>query len=154
MIGEAPTSIQRCVVGFFTLLAYVSARTADLLRSRGLRLTRDSLTGESIMKNPKNVWVRWFAPRRGLVSEDWAGGWLAELRNCELPGPDYILTGFNNALEEWRPRAANYHEIERAYRAMLVTQCGLSVSCGRTNSEWVAARARECWLSAQAATPC
>ena len=39
-------AVQRCIDGFIILLAYGSARTADLLRSRGLRLTRDSLTGD------------------------------------------------------------------------------------------------------------
>ena len=79
LVRGAPTAVQRCIAGFVTLLAYGSARTMDLLRSRGLRLTRDSLSGESIMKNPKHVWVRWIAPRQGLVTPDWAGDWLSAL---------------------------------------------------------------------------
>ena len=101
---SAPTAVQRCIAGFLTLLSYVSARTSDLLRSRNLELTRDSLTGESIMKNPKGVRVRWFVPRLGLGSEDWAGDWMAELQRCGLPGPDYVLAGVNSSLDAWSPR--------------------------------------------------
>ena len=78
------------------------------------------------MKTPIGVWVRWFAPRRGLVTPDWAGDWFNELEQCGLPRSDFVLSGFNNALDAWRPRAANYHDIERAMRALLVTQCGLT----------------------------
>ena len=42
LVRGAPISVQRCIAGFLIILAYGSARTADLLRSRGLRLTRDS----------------------------------------------------------------------------------------------------------------
>ena len=47
LIIMAPTAVQRFVAGFLTLLAFSSARTADLLRPRNLTLARDSLTGES-----------------------------------------------------------------------------------------------------------
>ena len=79
------------------------------------------------MKTPKCVWVRWFAPRQGLVTPDWAGDWLNELEQCGLPRSDFVLTGFNHALDGWRPRAAKNHGIEKAVRALFVTQCGLSV---------------------------
>ena len=101
LIIMAPTSVQRCLAGALTLLAFSSSRIADLLRSRGLTLTRHALTGESIMKQPKGVWVRWSAPRKGLVSDDWAGNWLAELQRCGSPGSDFVLAGFNQALDAW-----------------------------------------------------
>ena len=128
LITLAPTAVQRCVAGFLTLLAFSSSRTADLLRSRNLTLTRDSLTGESIMKQPKGVWVRWFAPRKGLVSDDWAGNWLDELNRCGLPGSDFVLTGVNRALDAWSPRMATYNDVKDVFRAMLCTQCGFSVA--------------------------
>ena len=125
---SAPTAVQRCIAGLLTLLSYVSARTSDILRSRNLELTRDSLTGENIMKNPKALWVRWFVPRTGLASEDWAGDSMAELRRCGLHGPDYVLAGFHISLDAWSPQKAVYNDIGRAMRALLVTQCGLSVA--------------------------
>ena len=128
LITTAPTAVQRCCAGFLTLLAFSSSRTADLLRSRDLTLTRDSLTGESIMKQPKGVWVRWFAPRRSPVSDDWAGSWLDELQRCGLPGSDYVLAGVNQALDAWSPRMATYNDVKHVFRAMLRTQCGFSVA--------------------------
>ena len=128
LITLAPTAVQRCVAGFLTLLAFSSSRTADLLRSSNITLTRDSLTGESIMKQPKGVWVRWFAPRKGLVSDDWAGNWLDELYRCGLPGSDFVLTGVNQALDAWYPRMATYNDAKGVFRAMLCTQCGFSVA--------------------------
>ena len=80
------------------------------------------------MKQPKGTWVRWYSHRQGLVSEDWAGDWMFQLRQCGLPGPEYILTGFNIALNSWLPRLATYHDLERALRVLLVTQCNLSVA--------------------------
>ena len=128
LITSAPTAVQRCIASFLTLLAFNSSRTADLLRSRNLTLTRDSPTGESIMKQPKAVWVRWFAPRKGLVSDDWAGNWLDELNRCGLPGSRFVLAGVNQALDAWSPRMATYNDVKHVFRAMLCTQCGLSVA--------------------------
>ena len=128
LITTAPTAVQRCLTGFLTLLAFSSSRTADLLRSRDLTLTRDSLTGESIMKQPKGVWVRWFAPRRGLVADDWAGDWLGELHRSGLPWSDFVLAGVNQALDAWSPRIATYNDVKDVFRAMLWTQCGFSVA--------------------------
>ena len=51
---------------------------------------------------------------------------MAEVQCCGLPGPDYVLAGFNISLNAWSPRKAVYHDIGRAMRALLVTQCGLS----------------------------
>ncbi len=114
--------------GACVLLAFASSRFADLLRTRPLVFTRPSLTGESIMKQPKGVWVRWFAPRQGLVSDDWAGNWLDELCRNGLPGSDHVLTGVNQALDAWAPRLATYNDVERVFRAMLCTQCGFTVA--------------------------
>ena len=76
----------------------------------------------------KGVWVRWCAPRRGLVSDDWAGNWLDELNRCGLPGSDFVLTGVNQALDAWSPRMATYNDVKDVFRAMLCTQCGFSVA--------------------------
>ena len=128
LVTAAPTAVQRCLAGFFVLLAFSSSRTADLLRTRPLTFTRQSLTGESIMKQPKGTWVRWYSHRQGLVSEDWAGDWMFQFRQCGLPGADHILTGFNIAVNSWLPRLATYHDLERGLRVLLVTQCNLSVA--------------------------
>ena len=45
LVRGAPTAVQRCIAGFVRLLAYGSARTIDVSRPRGLRLTRDSSGG-------------------------------------------------------------------------------------------------------------
>ena len=58
------------------------------------------------MKQPEGVLVRWIALRKGLVSDDWAGDWLDEIRRDGLPGSDYVLTGVNQALDAWAPRLA------------------------------------------------
>ena len=52
VVTSAPTAAQRCFAGFLTLMAFSSPRTADLLRTRNRTLTRDAVTGESIMKQP------------------------------------------------------------------------------------------------------
>ena len=61
------------------------------------------------MKHPKGVWVRWFGPRRGLVSDDRAGTWLDELQRCGLPGSDNVAAGFNQALDAW----STYGDLQR-----------------------------------------
>lgn len=76
----APAAVQRCIAGLSVLHVVASYRTADLLRTRALDATIQSLTGESIMKQPYGTWVRWYAQRRGFVSEDGAGDWMAELQ--------------------------------------------------------------------------
>ena len=45
LITAAPTAVQRCIAGIVVLLAFASARTADLLRTRSLAFTRSSLIG-------------------------------------------------------------------------------------------------------------
>jgi hypothetical protein len=80
------------------------------------------------MKQPKAVWVRWYAPRKGLVTDDWAGDWRDELDRNGLPGDDYVLAGVNQALDAWAPRIATFNDVERVFRAMLCTQCGFSVA--------------------------
>jgi len=134
LITTAPTAVQRCIAGFITLLALVSARASDLLRSRCVSVTQDAVIGQSLMKAPKGVWVKWYAPRKGLSMDDWAGPWLEQLRVCGLPGPDYILAGFDASLGSWLPRRANFADVNRALRAMLVTQCGLSAQAAAAHT--------------------
>ena len=55
LVTAAPTAVQRCLAGFFVLLAFASSRTADLLRTRPLAFTRPSLSGESIMLTEGNL---------------------------------------------------------------------------------------------------
>ena len=52
------------------------------------------------MKLPKGVWVRWFAPRKGLVSDGWAGDWIDELQRNGLPGSNHVLAGVKPPLDE------------------------------------------------------
>ena len=50
LFTTAPTAVQRCIVGFVALLAFVSTRASDLLRSRCVSSTKDAVMGQSLMK--------------------------------------------------------------------------------------------------------
>ena len=89
LITSGPTPQTRCIAGFFVLLAFSAARSADAQGSRNLRITRDAISGESIMKTSK-TWRKWFCNRFGLEC-DWASDWIVELKSQGLPGDDFIL---------------------------------------------------------------
>ena len=120
LIGNAPTRVERILCGFFCCLAYSCLRCSDLLTTRNLHITKDSIAGQSLMKTSK-VWTQWYAPRIGVSGSDWASEWMQQLCLAKLPGKDYIITGFNGKLDRWLPRRASYKDIAQAFQAILVT---------------------------------
>ena len=72
------------------------------------------------MKTTK-VWTQWYAPRVGVSGTDWGNEWMTQLCMAGLPGKDYIITGVNTQLDCWLHRRANYGDIARSLRAILVT---------------------------------
>jgi hypothetical protein len=68
----------RMMSGVLVLMAASSLRASDVMRTRGLKLTADSVTGVSRLKGVKH-WVRWFCDRRGFSGKDWAAAWYDEM---------------------------------------------------------------------------
>ena len=120
LIGCAPTRVERVLCGFMCCLAFSCLRCSDLLTTRNLHLTKDSIAGQSLMKTTK-VWTQWYAPRVGVSGTDWGNEWMTQLCLAGLPGKDYIITGVNTQLDCWLHRRANYGDIARSLRAILVT---------------------------------
>lgn len=125
---SAPSAVQRCMSGFIVLLTFLPARASELLRCRGISLTRDAIVGQILTNTPKGVLASWSAPRCGLGVDDWAGLSTAELPLCDPLGPDCYQAGFNASIDAWCQRRARIPYLGRALRAMLVTKCGLSTS--------------------------
>ena len=126
LISTAPTRVERVLCGFFCCLAYSCLRCSDLLTTRNLHMTKDSIAGQSLMKTSK-VWTQWYAPRMGISGMDWASEWMQQLCLAKLPGKDYIITGFNGQLDRWLPRRANHKDIAQALQAILVTVASVPV---------------------------
>ena len=125
LVTTATTPQQRCLAGFFTLLAYCSGRASDVQASRKLSLAPDAIHGESIMKN-KAVWTKWFCIRRGLTG-DWADKWMRELNLQSLPQGDFILWAPNSSYDEWLDRPATYQDLRRALHFLLHGFLGMSL---------------------------
>ena len=118
MIDAAPTIQLRCLCGFFVLLGLGSGRASDTIASKDIKLTKDSITGKSVLKNKELIWTQWFCARRGLVS-DWAEAWLEQLHEAGLPGDDFILKAFNGACDQWIERPAVYSDLRRGLHFVL-----------------------------------
>ena len=116
---EADTLHLRCYAGFFALIGNSSLRASDALRTRGLRLSEDSLSGVSRMKG-KTCWTRWTIPRGGLSGRDWPAKWIQELNSCSLPGRDFLLFATTNAAEDWLHRPALYADARRMLHLILM----------------------------------
>ena len=71
LISTAPTIQLRCLCGCFVLLELGSGRASDTIASKEIKLTKDSITSKSVLKNKELVWTQWVFPRRGIVP-DWA----------------------------------------------------------------------------------
>ena len=125
LVYDAPTVQIQCMAGFFALLASSSLRASDALRTRGLRLTPDAITGASRMKTKKS-WTRWYADRRGFSGKEWVTEWLGALERCGLPGPDYLISAPVSSLDGWLKRPAAYGDVRRALHLMLITFVGMS----------------------------
>jgi hypothetical protein len=123
VLGATPQ--QRAYAGFFTFLIQSSARCGDGQRSRKLRLEKDSLMGESLMKG-KASWTQWAALRKDFNNRDWAGAWMEELQLCNLPGDDFVLLAANVTMDEWIPRPARYGDFSRALHLLLMIYGGES----------------------------
>ena len=126
LISSAPTVQLRCLAGFFVLLALGSGRAGDIAATRRLLLTKDALSGQSVMKNKKFVWTQWFCARRGLVS-DWAALWMLELKKEGLPGADFVLWACNGSCDQWLDRPASYPDLRRGLHFLLHNCCGFSI---------------------------
>ena len=125
LVTTAPTPQLRCFCGFMALLASSSLRASDAVRTRSLSLTPDALTGVSRMKT-KKCWTRWHIARRGFSNTDWVEKWMAELREHNLPGKDFLLYAASATMDSWLPRPAEYDDIRRTLHLILVTLCGMS----------------------------
>ena len=64
-------------------------------------------------------------PRIGGLGGRLAGGRATILRSA---WKDDVPADFNISVDSWSRRKAVYHDIGRAMRALLVTQCGLCVA--------------------------
>ena len=104
-IAETPQL--RCFSGYFVLLASVSLRALDAIRTRTIEIMGDSVSGVSRMKLKPN-WTRWYAPLVGYSGRDWVTMWVRELSLNGLPEADYLLFGVNAAGDEWMQRPASY----------------------------------------------
>jgi len=111
------------MAGFFVFLVHASHRSMNGQRSRNIRLLEDALVGESRMKG-KRTWTKWAAPRRGVTETDWAQEWLAELKKCNLPGPDYIVRAPTSTLHGWLNRPAGYNDFRRSLHLLLMLYAG------------------------------
>ena len=120
LISRAPTLVERIICGFCCCMAYSCLRCSDLLSTRRLSLGKDSLSGQSLLKNKKQ-WTQWFAPAGSATGVSWAKDWIDRLNMAGLPGPDYIFPGFSISLDSWSPRRAVYSDVARALQAILVT---------------------------------
>ena len=125
LIDTAETPQLLCMAGFFTLLAYGTARASDAQGSRGLRLTADAIAAESLTKN-KHVWTKWFCSGVG-VQGDWATKWMEALACEGLPGQDYILLAPNASFDAWLDRPAEYSDIRRALHFIYHVYCGMGL---------------------------
>ena len=76
----------------------------------------------------KRRWTRWYTDRLGFGGEDWAQRWTDELRQCELPGPDYILRAANGPMDLWLDRPADYADTRRALHLVLMLACPMSAT--------------------------
>ena len=125
LISTADTAQQRCIVGFFTLLAMSSARASDAQSSRKITLSERAIAGESLDKG-KKAWTKWFCDRRGLKT-DWAEAWLSQLRSENLPGDDFILLAPNMSFDAWLDRPAEYDDFRRSLHFILHVHHGMSI---------------------------
>ena len=109
----------RMMSGVLVLMAASSLRASDVLRTRGLKLTADSVTGVSRLKGIKH-WVRWFCDRRGFSGRDWAASWYDEMTGNSLLGPDFLLPAPNSSLTGWMQRPCEYAHVRRALHTLLL----------------------------------
>jgi hypothetical protein len=120
LVEEGPTAQLRCAAGLFALLAHTSHRGLDGIRSRGMTVTETAFAGESLVKT-SDVWTPWVIPLVGFSGIPWPQQWLQVLCTAGLPGPDYVLNGFDGCCKKWLPRPATVNDLETAFRVLLQT---------------------------------
>ena len=111
-------------VGFVITLALACLRWSDLQKSMGIKLSKDSLYGESWKSKRKICRMPWAAPRRDWHGWDWACVFHTELcRYIDLDTADFVVPApaQNGArLEVLLPvRPARYIEALNAFRVVL-----------------------------------
>ena len=104
--STAPSLTHRVYSGAFCCLAHGVLRWADMLWSKDIFLTVDALIGVCWKMKKKRHQTPWAALRCGFTDCDWAGQWVAELEDAELPADDYVLRAVSRDGARFTPRSA------------------------------------------------
>ena len=120
LVVYAPTPQLRCAAGLLALLAHTSHRGLDGIRARSMQVTESAFAGESLV-NTSDTWTSWVIPLSGFSGTAWPTLWMQELLDAGLPGPDYVLNGFDGYCKKWSGRCATTSGLEIAYRMLLQT---------------------------------
>ena len=137
LVVYAPTPQLRCAAGLLALLAHTSHRGLDGIRSRSMQVTEAAFAGESLVKT-SDTWTSWVIPLGGFSGTAWPTLWMQELLDAGLPGPDYVLNGFDGYCKKLSRRCATTSDLEIAYRMLLQTppQQLLTRRCSGDVSTW------------------
>ena len=122
---EGRTTIVQIFAGLYCLAIMCSCRGSDCQRTQNMRVTKDALTGESRMKNHR-CWIQWAIPLKGLSGSDWITPWLQALKDCGLPGRDFIVLSLRKNGSEWGKYPAEYCDMEMMYHYILMHELGLT----------------------------
>ena len=131
LVSTGTTVQLRCLAGFMALLGGSSLRASDAIRTRGLRIAGQAISGVSRMKG-KKAWTRWYANKDGVSGKPWAEAWLAELQREGLPGCDFILWAPNTALDGWIKRPATYADVRRSLHLILMLEFSMEAKVAVT----------------------
>ena len=100
-----------------------SRRFSCASRNRNLQLRPKhgkptKVTGESVLKN-QTSWTKWSCLAHGFDDPSRAPAFFKQLDLASLPGPDYLVRGFNDYATERMDGIADLNDAERCLRLLL-----------------------------------